>query len=124
MHVEIGKDGTAQGFAALRDRNVAATGTIVVFDLGINAPNAAGQGQGIPTTFDAAGRPTSLGWNVDTNASGGAYAGAFGQGTVTISYTAHGHSKNSAGGATLTFNGLVLQNGVVDVTSYTLPKFN
>ncbi len=125
MRIELNKDGTADGFAAVRNRNVAATGSILVLDIGGFAQNAAGTGQSIPSTFDSLGRPVTLGFNVDTNASGGVYAGAYGQGTLTITYNGnHGKSKNSAGSATVFFNGLVLPNNVADITQYDIPKFN
>ena len=83
-----------------------------------------GTGQSIPSTLDSHGRPITLGWNVDINSSGGNYGGAYGQGTVTIAYTPSGHSKNSAGGANIVFNGLVMPSGVTDITQYDIPKFN
>jgi hypothetical protein len=124
MHVEIGTDGSAFGYAALRNRNVSATGSVLGLDLGDFAQNVTGTGQGVPTTFDALGRPVRIPWNVDTNFSGGVYAGAYGEGFLTITYTPNGHSKNSAGGATITFTGLAMPNNVSDITAYGLPKFN
>ncbi len=124
MRIQIGKDGSASGFAALRNRNVSATGSVLGLDMGDFAQNVTGPGQGVPTTFDALGRPVRIPFNIDNNMSGGVYSGAYGQGFATITYTANGHSKNSAGGATITFSGLVMPNNVSDITAYDLGKFN
>jgi hypothetical protein len=101
---------TPSGFIALRDRNVASTGTILVLDVQV-------------TGLDRFGRPTSMYWIVDDNGSGGTYAGAAGQGTISITYRQSGHSKFSAGGATLLFQGIVVPNGVNNITDNTLDHF-
>jgi hypothetical protein len=103
--------GELDGFAALRNRTVAATGTILVLDLSITAE-------------DSFGRPTQVDWVVDDNGSGGSYAGASGTGTLAISYNAHGNSKDAAGGAKEMWSGFVMQNGVNNITDYNLHKFN
>ena len=103
--------GLVTGIASLRDRNVAATGTVLQLDLSAD-----------PSTLDQFGRPTKLNWAIDDNGSGGTYAGAAGSGTVTIAYTKAGHTKGGAGVANITFNGLVLANGTADITNFTLGK--
>ena len=119
MHVETPNSptGITAGGASLRDRSVAATGTSLGIDPGGNATKTAGPNQQVPTILDAKGRPIQLGFNVDTNTSGGSYAGSIGQGVITIAY------RNN-GTASLRFTGYVLRNGVTDITSYTLSKFS
>lgn len=104
--------GQVVGFAALRNRNVAGTGTILVLDLTAD-----------PSTLDQYGRPTQFVWTVDDNGSGGTYAGAAGQGTIKIAYAKPGNAKGAVGNATMTFSGLVLANGVNDITQYDLGRF-
>jgi hypothetical protein len=103
--------GELDGFAALRDRTVAATGAILVLDLSITAE-------------DSFGRPTAVDWVVDDNGSGGSFAGASGAGTVTLSYNTHGNSKDAAGGAKEFWSGFVMQNGVNNITDFDIHKFN
>lgn len=103
--------GELDGFAALRNRNVSATGNILVLDLSITAE-------------DSFGRPTQLDWVVDDNGSGGSFSGAAGAGTLSISYTAHGNSKHAAGGANELWSGYVMRNGVSDITVYDVHKFD
>ena len=105
--------GQVVGIASLRDRSVAATGTVLQLDLFAD-----------PSTLDQFGRPTTMNWSVDDNGSGGTYGGAAGSGTVTITYTRSGHAKGGAGVANITFNGLVLANGTADITSFTLGHFS
>lgn len=103
--------GMVVGIASLRNRNVAATGTVLQVDLFADG-----------STLDSYGRPTKLSWTVDDNGSGGTYAGAAGSGTVTIAYTRAGHAQKGAGVASVSFSGLVLANGTADITNFTLGK--
>ena len=112
-NLSVNPTGQIVGIASLRDRNVAATGTVLQLDLLANS-----------STLDQFGRPTTMNWAVDDNGSGGTYAGAAGSGTVTITYTKAGHAKNGAGVANLFFSGLVLANGTADITAFTLGKFS
>jgi hypothetical protein len=107
----VNPTGQVVGFASLRDRNVAATGTVLQLDVFADA-----------STLDQFGRPTQLNWSVDDNGSGGTYAGAAGSGTATIVYTRAGHAKGGAGVANISFNGLVLANGTADVTAFSLGR--
>ncbi len=111
--LSIDPTGKVVGIASLRDRSVAATGTVLQLDLFAD-----------PSTLDQFGRPTTLNWSVDDNGSGGTYGGAAGSGTATISYTKAGHAKGAAGVANINFAGLVLANGTADITSLTLGHFN
>jgi hypothetical protein len=112
MRIVVPTDPTAQTFGVLqlRDLSNATTGTVIVLDQTI-------------TAFDQAGRPTASTWVIDSS-SGGAYATAIGQGTMTITYTRNGHSRNSAGGAILSIRGQVLPTGNGSNVNFDIPKFN
>jgi hypothetical protein len=112
-NLSLNPTGLVVGVASLRNRNVAATGNVVQFDLSAD-----------PSTLDQFGRPTTFNWSVDDNGSGGTYGGAAGSGTLTITYTKSGHAKDGAGVASLFFSGLVLANGTGDITAFTLGKFS
>lgn len=111
-NLSVNPTGQVVGIASLRNRNVAATGTVLQLDL-----------EADPSTLDQYGRPTQMKWVVDDNGSGGTYAGAAGQGTVTIAYAKAGHAKGGAGVANMTFSGLVLANGTSDITAFSIGKF-
>ncbi len=96
------------GIVALYNRNSSNTGTILVLDLTGTPP-------AIPTQ-----PPTHFTWNVDP-ASGGAYTGATGSGTLTLAYKQHGrlqpHSYTS-GSAAAVFSGSVNTVGVFNIIQF------
>jgi hypothetical protein len=97
------------GVANLRDLSDASTGIQLVLDL-------------TATATDAQGRPTQFTWNVDSTSSG-SYTNAPGQGTLSIAYQLHGHSRFAAGGAISVFKGAVLPDPSRLSTLYDTPRF-
>jgi len=116
LFIPADPNGQSTGIGSIRDRNIGTTGTQLVLNF-----------TGGPSSVDRLGRPAHLAWTVNANSSG-FYAGATGQGTMTIVSTpthrhVGSHSGHESGSATIVLDGTVLNNGnTVDVATYELNK--